>query len=266
MTLDLLRFTNSFERHILMRTRVQTTCTSIALALLFAGQAAAQQIVDWESSWPSPQKVLDGCDPQLLREFREENAALLKNPNNESARVDRGVSDLRLARTSRLGTFLLWLAAKDQEQAIRLDPRDWTAWHNYGDVNYSAGDDWGHNSHANALRAVDAFNHALALNPKSARSYMGRGWAYCAMNDQAHGDADFQKALQLDPSLRADINKEVGNIQERHRQENNARGTVDRLASYFVEKSATNAEACSRYRCYWTFEECRCSQALNPGR
>jgi len=203
--------------------------TTIALALLLAGSAMAQQIPGWEPSWPSPQKVLDGCDPKVLQDFKEENAALIKNPKDEGALVDRGVYDLRLAKTSRLGTFLLWLAAKDLEQAIRLDPRDFAAWHNYGDVNYSAGDDWAHNSHANALRAVDAFNHAIALNPRSARSYLGRGWAYYQMNDQTHANADFQKALQLDPSLQADMQKEIGNIQERHRQENNARGTVDRF-------------------------------------
>jgi tetratricopeptide (TPR) repeat protein len=76
------------------------------------------------------------------------------------------------------------------------------------------------------LRAVDAFNHAIALNPRSARSYLGRGWAYYQMNEEAHANADFQKALQLDPSLRADMQKEIGNIQERHRQENNTRGTL----------------------------------------
>jgi len=33
------------------------------------------------------------------------------------------------------------------------------------------------------------------------------------LNDQAvHANADFQKALQLDPSLRANMLKEIGNI------------------------------------------------------
>ena len=95
---------------------------------------------------------------------------------------------------------------------------------------------------------------------------MGRGWVYYELDDQTHANADFQKALQLDPSLKVDIEKEIGNIQERHRLENAARGTLERLASYFVERSATTFEACSRNRCYWTNGECRCSMAFNPGR
>jgi tetratricopeptide (TPR) repeat protein len=244
--------------------RVSAPCM-IALLLLLAISAAAQ-VPGWDPRWPPPAKVLAGCDPQLVREFRQQSAVLSKTPNDEETLVDRGVTAHRLTRTSRLGTFLDWLAAKDLERAIKLNPKDFAAWHNYGDLNYDSGDDWAHNSHANALRAVDAFNHAIALNPRSARSYLGRGWAYYQMNDQARANADFQKALQLDPSLRADMQKEIGNIQERHRQENNARGTVDRLASYFVEKSANTAEACSRYKCFWTNGECRCSTALNPGR
>src|SRR5580698_8522272 len=67
-------------------------------------------------------------------------------------------------------------------------------------------------------RALWAFDHAIALNPKSARTYLGRGWTYYELNDEAHANADFQKALQLDPSLRADMQKEIANIQERHRR------------------------------------------------
>ena len=88
----------------------------------------AQQIPGWEPAWPSPQRVLAGCDPQTLRDFKEQNAAVIKDPKDEGALVNRGVYSLRLARTSRLGTFLLWLAAKDLEQAIRLDPKDFAAW------------------------------------------------------------------------------------------------------------------------------------------
>jgi len=100
---------------------------------------------------------------------------LLKNPNDEGALVDRGVDDERLARTSRYAMFWSWLAAKDLEKAIHLDPKDFSAWHNYGDVNYDAGDDWTHHNHANALRAAGCFQHAIALNPRSPRSYLGRG-------------------------------------------------------------------------------------------
>jgi tetratricopeptide (TPR) repeat protein len=238
----------------------------IAAMVFLAGNAAAQQIPGWEDRWGTPQRALQGCDPQVVREFWRQNAALLKNPSDEDALVNRAVAAQRLARTSRYEMFLTWLAAKDLEKAIHLDPKDFAAWHNYGDVNYASGDDWMHHNHANALRALDAFNHAIALNPKSPRSYLGRGWVYYTLHDRVHANADFQKALQLDPSLRANMLKEIGNIDERHRQEDAARGTVQRMASYFVEKNAHTQEQCAKYICYWTQGECRCSNALNPGQ
>lgn len=241
------------------------TARIFTFIFVFGLVVAAQGIPGWEAAWPSPQKVLAGCDPQTIRLFNQQSDALRRNPKDEDALVNRGVYGLRLARTSRYDTFLVWLAAKDLEAAIKLDPGDFAAWHNYGDVNYTAGDDWMHNDHSNARRAVDAFNHAIRLNPKSARSYMGRGWAYYEMNDQANANADFQKALQLDPTLRADIQKEIKNIQERHGQANAARGTLDQMTRYYVDKTSTNQRQCARARCYWTSGQCRCSLALSPG-
>jgi protein O-GlcNAc transferase len=147
--------------------------------------------------------MLAGCDPQVVRDFKEESANLVKNPRDEGALVNQAVYAQRLAGTSRFGEFWLWLAAKDLEQAITIDPRDFAAWHNYGDVNYQSGDFWPSGDHSNARRALNAFDRALALNPKSARTYMGRGWVYQDLDDVAHANADFQKALQLDPALRA---------------------------------------------------------------
>jgi tetratricopeptide (TPR) repeat protein len=121
------------------------------------------------------------------------------------------------------------------------------------------------NDHSNALRAVTAFTKAIALNPKSARTYMGRGWAYLTMNDQAHANADFHTALQLDSSLRPDLEREVRNIQERKQQEAAARGTVEQTGRYFVEESAHTAEECEKYKGYWTGGKCRISMALYPG-
>jgi tetratricopeptide (TPR) repeat protein len=247
------------------RSRTYHLATAVAAVALFAVPTIAQQIPGWEPAWPSPQKVFEGCDAQTLRQFNQQSEALRKNPRDEDALVNRGVYGLRLARTSRYDTFLVWLAAKDLEQAIKLDPNDFAAWHNYGDVNYTAGDNWMINDHSNARRAVDAFSHAVQLNPKSARSYMGRGWAYYAMNDQAHASADFQKALQLDPTLQADLQKEVKNIQERHGQEAGAKGTIQQMSSFYVDKTATNENECKRSRCFWTSNQCRCSLALYPG-
>jgi tetratricopeptide (TPR) repeat protein len=237
----------------------------LALILVFAGRILAQ-FPGWDPRWPSPERMLAGCDPQVVRQFKEQSAALVKNPKDEGALVDRAVYAQRLARTSRFGTFWLWLAAKDLEQAIAIDPRDFAAWHNYGDVNYQSGDFWPSNDHSNAHRALTAFDKALALNPKSARSYMGRGWVYQDLDDVAHANADFQRALQLDPSLRADMQKEIGNIRERHRQVAGARGTIEQMSRYYVEKSARTVDECDKYKGHWTAGECRLSLALYPGR
>jgi tetratricopeptide (TPR) repeat protein len=171
--------------------------------------------------------------------------------------------------------YLDWLAAKDLEKAIKLDPKEFTAWHNYGDLNYAAGDMWAINDHSNRNRALWAFNHAIALNPKSARSYLGRGWTYYELNDLPHANADFQKALQLDPSLRADMQKEIANIQERHRQEDAARGTVSQMSRYYVLKTARNERECAEGKGSWIITtskdghiasgECHVSMAMYPG-
>jgi tetratricopeptide (TPR) repeat protein len=134
---------------------------------------------------------------------------------------------------------------------------------------------WAINDHSNRNRALWAFNHAIALNPKSARSYLGRGWTYYELNDVPHANADFQKALQLDPSLRADMQKEIANIQERHRQEDAARGTVSQMARYYVLKTARNASECAEGKGAWVITttkdghiasgECHVSMAMYPG-
>jgi tetratricopeptide (TPR) repeat protein len=237
----------------------------LALLVLFAGRANAQQVPGWDARWPPVARVLAGCDPKEVREFQLQNAALVKNKNDVTALVNRAVSAHRLARTSRLDLYLDWLAAKDLEQALKLDPKDYVTWHNYGDLNYSSGDNWIIGDHSNMNRAVWAFDHAIALNPKSAQSYLGRGWAYYELNDRAHANADFQKALQLDPSLRANLRKEVANIDERHRQEAAARGTVAQMSRYFVLKTARNEAECAEGKGYWTNGECRVSMALYPG-
>jgi tetratricopeptide (TPR) repeat protein len=251
-----------------------STSGLMALLLLSAGRAAAQ-VPGWDPRWPDLAKVLAGCAPQEVREFRQQSALIAKNPNDEGALVNRGVSAHRLARTSRLDMYLDWLAAKDLEQAIKLDPKDFTAWHNYGDLNYSQGDMWAINDHSNRRRALWAFDHAIALNPKSARTYLGRGWTYYELNDLAHANADFQKALQLDPSLRADMQTEIANIQERHRQEGAARGTVSQMSRYYLLKTARNERECAEGKGSWvittskdghiTHGECHVSMALYPG-
>lgn len=226
---------------------------------------AEAAIPGWQDGWPTPQQMLQGRDPQQAQQFMQWSAALEKNPRDTNALDNRAYLDMAFARKGLYRSYWQWLAAKDLEAAVQINPNDFFAWHNYGDLNYNSGDFWMANDHSNAQRAVMAFNHAIALNPKSARSYMGRGWAYLTMDDQAHANADFNTALQLDPSLRQSLQSEIANIQERKRQEAGARGTLNQMSRYTVEPLAHNKEECDKYIGFWTNGECRISQAMNPG-
>ncbi len=203
-------------------------CVVVALVLLLGNYAAAQ-VPGWDSRWPPPEKMLQGQDPTTVQEFRRWSGALKQNPRDVNALNQRGVLAMQMSRKGVYGMYWRWLAAKDLEQVIQLEPKNFYAWHNYGHLNYLSGDLWMANDHSNARRAVYAFTKAIELTPRSARSYMGRGWAYLTMNDQAHASADFQKAIQFDPTLRADLEKEVRGIQERKRQEAAARGTQEQI-------------------------------------
>ena len=68
------------------------------------------------------------------------------------------------------------------------------------------------------------------------------------------------------PSLRADMQKEINNIAERHRQVAGARGTISQMSWHHVEKSARTQEECAKYVGYWTQGECPISLALYPGQ
>ena len=237
----------------------------VGLVAVLALGTVEGQVPGWDSRWPPPDQMLQGQDPARVQEFRQRSADLARNPRDVVALNARASLAMGFSRKGLYRSFWQWLAAKDLEQVVTLDPNNFVGWHNYGDLNYQSGDFWMTNDHGNAERAVTAFTRAIALNPQSARSYMGRGWAYQRMNDFARADADFQKALQLDPSLRATLQSEVRIIEEGKRQEAAARGTVDQMGRYYVERAARTQQDCDRYRGLWTQGECRISMALYPG-
>jgi tetratricopeptide (TPR) repeat protein len=237
----------------------------VGLLAVLAVVGARGQVPGWDPRWPPPEKMLQGHDPAQVQDFRQQSAAIARNPGDVAALNRRASVAMEFSRKGLYRSFWQWLAAKDLEQVVKLDPGNFVAWHNYGDLNYRSGDYWMTNDHSNAERAVMAFNHAIALNPRSARSYMGRGWAYQRMNDSAHANADFQTALQLDPSLRATLQSEVQIIEDGKRQEAAARGTLDQMGRYYVERAARTQQDCDRYRGLWTQNECHISMALYPG-
>jgi len=247
--------------------RLARRCAIVTLLALGVAVVRAEpaDIPGWQREWPPPQKMLQGQDPAQVQQFLNWSAALAKNPRDVNALDNRAVLSMRFSRKGLYRSYWQWLAAKDLEAAVQTNPKDFYAWHNYGDLNYNSGDLWMMNDHSNAKRAVWAFTHAIALDPRSARSYMGRGWAYLAMDDTAHANADFTTALKLDPGLRPTLEKEIASIRERKGQEPAARGTLYQMSRYTVEPLAHSKEECDRYRGYWTGGECRISQALNPG-
>jgi len=81
---------------------------------------------------------------------------------------------MQFAKKGLYRTYWQWRAAKDLEPAVQINPREFYAWHNYGDLNSNAGDLGMMNEYSNARRAVTAFTRAIALNPKSARLGLDR--------------------------------------------------------------------------------------------
>jgi hypothetical protein len=146
------------------------------LLLLLPGVSAAQSsgslLGGWLKVTPSQQQMLQGQDPAKVQEFMRVNAVLRQNPKDTTALVTRGYYETEFSGKGLYGGYWQQLAARDLEQAIPLDPKNFFAWHNYGNLNYLAGDLWTANDHSNAIRAVNAFTHAIAINPQSARSYM----------------------------------------------------------------------------------------------
>jgi tetratricopeptide (TPR) repeat protein len=151
--------------------------------------------------------MMEGLDAKTVQQLAQWTAVLEKNPKDFNALNQRGSLSLYAAHRSRYSVFRIYRAAKDLESAIKLNPTDFYARHNYAQAAFEAGD-WG-DAQPNMHLAVIQFTKAIELNPKSARSYMGRGWAYLMLNDQSHAEADFKKTRELDPSLQADLEKEA---------------------------------------------------------
>ncbi len=120
-----------------------------------------------------------------------------QNPRNTNAYITRAACYLNSSRGLRKPPLQnVEAAIPDLETALKLDPQNYYAYHNYAQAAYLLGfDDF----------AIAEFTKAIALNPRGARSYLGRGWAHsnlCQVNDAA---ADFAQAVRLDSSLRSEV-------------------------------------------------------------
>jgi len=129
--------------------------------------------------------------------FAELDQEIRQNSRNTNAYATRAACYLMPSPGLR-GPSLRNIVASvaDSEAALKLDPQNFYARHNYAQAAYLMGFD---------QFAVGEFTKAIALNPRSARSYLGRGWAYsnlCQMNNMA---SDFTQAVRLDPSLAREV-------------------------------------------------------------
>ncbi|HEX3743183.1 MAG TPA: hypothetical protein VHW09_04625 [Bryobacteraceae bacterium] len=233
------------------------------LAICFTATVWAQGLMAPKDAMPTAQEMAKYADPALLQQFAQYTAQLNTNPRNVAVLTNRGVVSMTIARKSPMGVFWLYAAAKDLEKAIQLAPNDFYAHHNYAEVCFRYGDS--PNDHSAQLLAIREYTRAIQIKPDSARSYMGRSWAYLMLQDEARAAADAPRTLQLDPRLRADLENEANGIRERNRQSACAQQTVQRMGAYMVNHSARTAQQCAAIKGFWTAGECRISTAMAPG-
>lgn len=199
----------------------------------------------------------------LPRQLNEVERKLARNPRDVEALKSRGYLELSAAHKSPYSFFWLYKAARDYEYVIQKMPNDYAARHNYAQVCFQTGD-MGTDQPVMRL-AVTQFTKAIELNPRGARTYMGRGWAYQMLNDRAPANADYQKTLQLDPSLRAVLYDQANGMDRKRGQLRAAQQDLDRMGRYYVDQSIRNETDCRNKAIrLWVSGECRISATLNP--
>jgi len=81
-------------------------------------------------------------------------------------------------------------ALQDQEEAVRLNPRNSRAWHNRGVVLYYTG---------KFDLAIESFGRAIAIDDRFGLSYENRGFAYFRKGQFDRAIADYDAAAPLLP-------------------------------------------------------------------
>jgi tetratricopeptide (TPR) repeat protein len=81
-------------------------------------------------------------------------------------------------------------AISDYDEAIRLNPKDVSAYVNRGDAYRHNGD---------YDRAISDYDQAISLAPERAIAYFSRGFAYARKGDYDRAIADYDQAIRLDP-------------------------------------------------------------------
>ena len=135
--------------------------------------------------------------PDIVAKVAAATAQIQQNPRDANAWVRRASAYLTAASANMKPPLRnLEAAILDLEQALRLDPNNFYARHNYGNAAYLLGyQDF----------AIYEFDRALAIDARSARTWMGRGWSWYEKCELDRASSDFDQAVSLDMNLTSSI-------------------------------------------------------------
>jgi tetratricopeptide (TPR) repeat protein len=230
----------------------------VLLVLLVAGpNAQAQQSQEMQALFQAirshtyhygranPQQMLERVKKSTVQELAVTSYGLVSNPNDAGLLLRRGYAAMDAADDASVLARDAWLhfAALDLEQSLRLDPNNWIAHHDYAETAYEIGT-------PGYPLAITHFTAAIRINPKSARSYMGRGLTYIMMHDQARATPDLQQALIIDPNLRTELEQQVRDEYARLQDIAGAQQELrlmQQMPSWRVDTTAQTADQCSAH-------------------
>jgi tetratricopeptide (TPR) repeat protein len=139
----------------------------------------------------APPALAANCDMRTLDVY------VAQNPRDANAYVTRAQCLLQSQRGMVKPYYgNLVAATKDLETAIRLDPNNVAAHFEYARAAAFEGQ--------NELAKIH-FTSAIKLDPRSARSYAGRGWVEFNTCQVAEASADFNRAVALDRAVEREV-------------------------------------------------------------
>jgi tetratricopeptide (TPR) repeat protein len=188
------------------------------------------------------QTMLARVNPSTIQELEATSISLQSNPNNADLLFRRGFAAMQASdQNPVMSQGWLHFAAIDLEQSLRLNPNNWAVQHDYAQTAYEVGT-------PGYPMAITHFTEAIRLNPKSARSYMGRGLTYIMLHDQAHATPDLQQALIIDPNLSTELEQQVRGDYARLRDIAGAQQMLRNMEQLWrVDPTARTADQCSAH-------------------
>jgi DNA-binding helix-hairpin-helix protein with protein kinase domain len=146
------------------------------------------------------------------------NQALILNPNDAQAYLDRGNALYENAQNSGNPDEEYKIALRDFNSALKINPNEAEAYISRGIIRYDMAE-YSPKATDEYKAAIEDFNQAISKNPSNAKAYVKRGMIYHKLA-QTGGDLDqsyqqkalkdFDAALKLDPQL-AEAYVEKGN-------------------------------------------------------